>query len=91
MKPLATAKTVRDPHATGCVGHDHGQDVIAAAERRGYDKAVANLRDTAKRQAWLREYADRWAGYDGDVYADYLEATMDDTARAARRAEGSGT
>lgn len=33
------------------------EDQLAAAERRGYDRAVANLRDRARYEAWWNECA----------------------------------
>ncbi len=51
---------------------------VAAAEARGYDRAIASLRDDERREAWLAELVEREQLANRPPFvqdlADYLEA-----------------
>jgi len=54
-------------------------DDLAAAERRGYDRAVANLRDGDRYLKWWSSAACKPDGPPREHLANYLEATKETT------------
>jgi len=70
---------VFSPTYPGEVNPESGTiDEIAAAERRGYERAVARLRDREAWATWRKAHAEvALNAAPGDVYADYLDAAKE--------------
>lgn len=81
LRPTGSTKVFYDadtdiPEGTVIMHPDCHRDASAAAERAGYEKAIANLRDREKWAAWRKAHAEvALNAAPGDVYARYLEET----------------